>query len=190
MADFEISVEVNETIVGGRRQYVVCEKLSAGSISACARTRDKVALKIFRKTSQSEAEMSLLVGKLKEINYEGLNTVLECFEFDLNNNPCHVVASNFMYFKSVADVMQTQYDGKLPCSFLPRIIFGISDALAFLHSKGIVHKNLKPSNVLVKSFNKRTSFIAITLSEFGISPAKREGVWHLVRDITFLCCVF
>lgn len=52
-------------------------------------------------------------------------------------------------------------------NLLARFMFEISDALAFMHSKGVIHHDIKPDNILISDNH-------IRITDFGISA-------HIVR---------
>ena len=49
-------------------------------------------------------------------------------------------------------------------AFVRRVLFAVGGALAYIHSQGVLHRDVKPSNVLLTSEEKE-----IRLADFGIS---------------------
>src|SRR5271170_5813861 len=64
-------------------------------------------------------------------------------------------------------------EGKLPVARATRIATGVCEALEYIHSLGVVHRDLKPQNIMVGEDD------GIKLIDFGISAS--EGM----RRLTF-----
>lgn len=63
-------------------------------------------------------------------------------------------------------------EGRLPVEEALRILEHLADALAHAHEKGIVHRDMKPDNVLL------TRDGVVKLIDFGIAQADFEGAFH------------
>jgi hypothetical protein len=65
-----------------------------------------------------------------------------------------------------------QKSGPLPVARAVQITCQVLEALAFAHDKGFVHRNLKPSNVLVDTSGTND---VITLTDFGLARVYQES---------------
>jgi serine/threonine-protein kinase len=71
-----------------------------------------------------------------------------------------VIVSEYAPDGSLADKLKT--DGKLSATQAVEMTTGVLSGLSFLHSKGIIHRDIKPQNVLLQGDTPR-------LADFGIS---------------------
>jgi len=60
--------------------------------------------------------------------------------------------------------------GVLPCDDVRRITREVADALAYAHERGVVHRDIKPDNILLDGATGRTM-----VTDFGIARAASEG---------------
>jgi serine/threonine-protein kinase len=60
--------------------------------------------------------------------------------------------------------------GVLPCDDVRRITREVADALAYAHERGVVHRDIKPDNILLDANTGRTM-----VTDFGIARAASEG---------------
>lgn len=76
--------------------------------------------------------------------------------------PLPWLATEYIDAPSLADVVEAR--GPLPSSAVRRLAAGLAEALAALHDAGIVHRDVKPSNILLAQGGPR-------LIDFGIARA-------------------
>lgn len=60
--------------------------------------------------------------------------------------------------------------GALPAAEAEKIIFDVAKALAFAHSQGVVHRDVKPENIFINSLTGRAM-----LSDFGIAHSNEDS---------------
>lgn len=62
------------------------------------------------------------------------------------------------------------YDGPYPPAAAARLLRELADALAYAHARGVVHRDVKPDNILLDSASGRAM-----LSDFGIAHVSPDG---------------
>jgi serine/threonine-protein kinase len=155
------------TRYGGR--YAVLEKLGAGSVSQVYRARDlsqvrTVALKVLdsgkQEISPARAKMFEHDAKLNLLHPHLV--ALHACGFDDDNHPW--LAFEFIEGETLAQVLQRE--GYLPVSRVVAIFRQIIDALAYLHNRGEIYMNLKPSSVFLMQ-QEGKPFVKLADAGFG-----------------------
>ncbi|MCU0588471.1 MAG: serine/threonine protein kinase [Syntrophobacteraceae bacterium] len=155
------------------RSYVVDEVLARGGMGVVWRARDTVrnrpvAIKViandlllnpeFRARIRDEAERH---GRL---NHPGIVPILDVFEAE--NDTCIVMA--LIEGTSLDRLLDSRENGRLEVPEALRIAGDILESLDYAHQQGIIHRDVKPSNVLLDRSGKAM------LIDFGIALAVGE----------------
>jgi fused-like protein len=132
--------------------YHVYECVGTGSFGKVYRGRRRftgqfVALKVIPKSGKSLSDILVLrreVDILRLLDHENIVLLLDYFETSHDI----VLVTEFAH----GELLQIlQDDGSLPPSVVQSIAQQLASALRYLHSKKIMHRDLKPQNVLVGS---------------------------------------
>jgi serine/threonine-protein kinase len=75
--------------------------------------------------------------------------------------------------------VQLKREGRVPVDFARRTLRDVADALAYAHSRAIVHRDIKPDNILIDRATGRT-----LVSDFGIARAAEGDSRLTVTGIT------
>lgn len=98
-----------------------------------------------------------------KINHQNIVTVYDVGEADGKK----FIAMEFVEGRNLAGIISEE--GPLPVSRAARFIHQIADGLAYAHERGIVHRDIKPGNILVTADDKAK------ISDFGLARLQSAG---------------
>ncbi len=144
---------------GGLGVVYKARQLSMGRIVALKLLHEKWATDDeFRKRFLVEAR---LVGRLNHQN------LIQVFDVGRHKNTLFY-SMEYVDGETVEDMIER--DGKIPLPEAIEIVFGITRALQYLHTKGIVHRDVKPGNIMV------TRGGVAKLGDFGFVKSSLDSV--------------
>lgn len=106
---------------------------------------------VFRRRFVHEARAA------REVHHKHLVPIVDAGE----ERGYHFLAVRFVAGRSLADEIETQ--GTLPLERLPRLVSHIASGLDALHAAGLVHRDVKPSNIMLDEEG------AAVLTDFGLA---------------------
>ena len=144
--------------------YNLISALGRGGMGFVYKAIDKrlnreVALKVLDSSSDEEAiqRFYLEAQAMKEMDHQN---VVHVYDFGKQNNQLFI-AMTYVDGVALSDILQKQSQLSFPSIEL--IIKQIARGLLYAHSKGIVHRDVKPSNIMVTHDNR------VYIMDFGIS---------------------
>lgn len=81
-----------------------------------------------------------------------------------------LIASDLMAGGSLATLITDQ--GALPARYAMEIVLQLLDGLAYLHERGVIHRDVKPANILLAATGQQAPHIR--LGDFGIAMSRDE----------------
>jgi serine/threonine protein kinase len=168
----EVPSSVRQEVVGGR--YRLGEVIGRGGMSSVYCARDEnlgrdVALKLFvpqapdtDELKRQEAEIQLLAT----LNHPGLVTLFDAgIDTRIPDEPRPFLT---MELVEGQDLRSRIRHSPVPLDELAVIGAGIADALAYVHSLGIIHRDVKPGNILLVQVRPGEP-LRPKLTDFGIA---------------------
>jgi calcium/calmodulin-dependent protein kinase I len=157
--------------------YEVKDDLGVGSYSVVKRavhkkTGDLVAIKIYDKARLSIFDKECIkteVEILKALRHPNIVTLRETYD---THRKLYIV----MELMSGGELLDCIQKKKLfPEKEASRMFRQIVSALAFLHSNGIVHRDIKPDNLLLSSESEDA---VVKIADFGFAKRIGDGMLH------------
>lgn len=152
-------------------KYEILEEIGRGGFAVVYKARDTelnrvVALKVLH--PQLSIEPKFIQRFYREVRtavglrHPNIVTVYEASE----DRGQFYIAMKLMVGRSLANLIQTH--GALPIKGILSITKGTAAALDYIHERGLVHRDVKPSNILIDSRGRAI------LSDFGLVRATEE----------------
>jgi len=156
------------------QRYRTTELIGTGGAASVYRALDEnlgreVAVKVFRPTVQEDDTYrrqhteTLLLATL---NHPGLVTLLDAGLHHEDDN--QVLTYLVMELVDGPDLRRTLKSGPLPAVSVASLGADLADALAYVHSKGVIHRDVKPANILLYP-QEHDSRLYPKLTDFGIA---------------------
>ncbi|MCX7807973.1 MAG: serine/threonine protein kinase [Deltaproteobacteria bacterium] len=158
-------------------RYRILGEIGEGSMGMVYAARDehtgqKAALKVLKAEFASQLAFRRRLKReasvLASIEHPG---IVRIFDSGEDEHGRVFIAMELLDGKTLAQELERR--GAFPVAEAAPILFQVLDALSVLHARGIVHGDLKPSNIFLTNHNK------IKVVDFGL--AKADGLDRLTR---------
>ena len=84
------------------------------------------------------------------------------------------ISMDYVEGTDAARLLRSQYPSGMPKADVVEIISAVADALDHAHSRGMLHRDVKPSNILLGSISPASPRRRILLADFGIAREMGE----------------
>lgn len=160
------------TILGDR--YRVVEHIGSGAMANVYRAADEVlgrdvAVKVVTKSTAPGAPQDddAEVKVLARLNHHNLVTLLDA-GVD-RTQPGQQRIYLVMELVEGPDLKRRLQDGPLPLRHTAQIGYDLADALTYIHDSGVVHRDVKPGNIMVFDYHHDAARMRAKLTDFGIA---------------------
>lgn len=125
-----------------------------------------VAIKVFRTTASGEPNaLARLAREARLLAQLDHPNVVRCFEFGEEAGAFYLVME-WVPGESLRERLERE--GKISSREVARIARALAQALAHAHEKGVIHRDVKPGNVLLSPGG------AVKLSDFGLARGRED----------------
>ena len=188
LAPTKASIGEMPDVLAGR--YRIERLLGAGGMGAVYRARDLlseqfgdpdpyIALKILSEEfAESPDASALLYSEFALIRRLRHNNVLRLHSFEVDTDCQRAFITMELMRGLTLDKLLCERPLGLPWKELRDIALPLLDALAYAHARGVLHGDMKPSNVMLSEEGVRLFDFGLGQAEEGILP----GLPHLSRD--------
>ena len=159
--------------VGGR--YRLLEQIGRGSVGTVHRARDEflgrdVAIKLIAPPvldaddlRRDEDEVKVLA----RLNHHGLVTLFDAGSdtSDLQGPRLYLV----MELVDGPDLRDRLAQGPLPPLDVAQIGYDMAEALGYVHDHGVIHRDVKPANIMMFDYHNDPARVRAKLTDFGIA---------------------
>jgi tRNA A-37 threonylcarbamoyl transferase component Bud32 len=151
------------------QRYEILTKLGRGGMGVVYKARDTrlerdVAIKVLRTTSSEEAaRLGQEAKAAATLNHPGIVTIHD-FEAGFDG---YFIAMEFVPGEPLENLLKS--DPERVRSRLASLLLRIADAMSYAHSRHVVHRDLKPGNILVTPDHE------VKILDFGIAARLDRG---------------
>jgi serine/threonine protein kinase len=159
-------------LLGGR--YRLLEQLGAGANAAVHRAADEllgreVAVKVIRRAADEDGlhHDDDEVNVLARLNHTSLVTLLDAGldRSDAGQPRIYLV----MELVPGPDLRQRLREGPLSARQAARIGQDLAEGLDYIHHRGVIHRDVKPGNIMLFDYSNDASRMRAKLTDFGIA---------------------
>jgi serine/threonine-protein kinase len=157
-------------------RYEVGEILGFGGMSEVHLARDvrlhrDVAVKVLRADLARDPSFYLRFRREAQnaaaLNHPAIVAVYDTGEAETAAGPLPYIVMEYVNGVTLRDIVHT--DGPMPAQRAIEIIADACQALNFSHQHGIIHRDVKPANIMISTTN------AVKVMDFGIARAIADG---------------
>ncbi len=161
-------------LVAGR--YHVADMIAVGGMSEVHRGRDlrlgrEVAVKVLRadlaRDPSFQARFRREAQNAASLNHPTIVAVYDTGETASESGPLPYIVMEYVDGDSLRDVLER--DGPLPPRRAMEIVAEVCAALDFSHRHGIVHRDIRPANIMVNRAG------GVKVMDFGVARAVADG---------------
>ncbi len=158
-----------------RGRYRLLDIVGRGGMAVVYRARDEhlgrdVAVKLFRATATSPEDIERRETEVRMLGrfvHHGLVTLLDAgIEPNDFGHPHLFLVMELVEGEDLATRLRR---GAIELTEVAQIGFDIAEALAYIHSKSIVHRDVKPGNILLARYGDDQARGRAKLTDFGIA---------------------
>jgi eukaryotic-like serine/threonine-protein kinase len=166
--------------------YRVIERLGAGGMGEVYLAEDlrlhrNVALKVLSKGAADQAAAGRLVREARvasALNHPNVAVIYEIGELERDGATQGFIAMEYVPGQTLGEYVRSRRPG---VGEIVEIVAQVADALAEAHARGVVHRDVKPSNVMVTE-DRRVKVLDFGLAKYAPLTGEAAGTWSRAPD--------
>ncbi|UKZ72598.1 hypothetical protein TrVFT333_000231 [Trichoderma virens FT-333] len=177
------------------------EEVFAGSYGTVQKVNHKrggepLAMKTFHGVFSNKQMKKILteIGILEVCNHKNIVRLVQAFRTDDNDHSIRFVMAPWAPYTLLRFLHSPDVKRKARCPWfqlnspqssccLYRIMYELADAVYYLHSHGIKHKDLKPDNILL--YQEASDYPTALITDVGVSKIYKPGAPTNFKDSTY-----
>ena len=160
-------------LLGGR--YRLLEEIGRGSMGTVRRARDEelgldVAVKLISNPLVDADDLRRDKDEVKvlaRLNHPSLVTLFDAGSVLLDTHRPQIYL--VMELILGPDLRDRLSRGPLPPLDVGQIGYDMADALAYVHENGVIHRDVKPANIMMLDYRNESARVRAKLTDFGIA---------------------
>ncbi|MGA3210581.1 MAG: FHA domain-containing serine/threonine-protein kinase [Terriglobales bacterium] len=135
-------------VIGG---YEVVRRLGEGGMGAVSLVYQRATCRLFAMKQMKDLREPLLIKRferemrlMKALTHDN---IVRCLETGIDSHGSPFVVTEFVSGGDLEQLVCS--NGKLPSSNAVGIILKVLDGVEYLHQRGIIHRDIKPQNILI-----------------------------------------
>jgi tetratricopeptide (TPR) repeat protein/predicted Ser/Thr protein kinase len=166
--------------------YRVIERLGAGGMGEVYLAEDMrlhrpVALKVLSKGATDEAAAGRLVREARvasALNHPNVAVIYEIGELQGDAGARGFIAMEYVPGQTLGDYVRAR---RPAVAEIVEIVAQVADALTEAHARGVIHRDVKPSNVMVTE-DRRVKVVDFGLAKYVPVAGEAAGTWSRAPD--------
>ncbi|KAI0518273.1 kinase-like protein [Xylaria bambusicola] len=160
------------------------------------RTRELLAMKTFYNvfSVKEKDQIRREIGLLEVCSHRNIVRYVEAFSMDDDEHTIHLVIAPWAPYTLTKFLRTPDLTRRKQCPWFElntpkshrcvyRIMYELSDALGYLHSQSIKHKDLKPDNILL--YHEESNYVMPVITDVGVSKIFVRGAATKYTDSTW-----
>ncbi|KAL9653454.1 hypothetical protein ABK040_002089 [Willaertia magna] len=162
---------------GGFGRVYSADVLSHGFVTG------EVAIKLIQVFSATDFNSSMKEAvNMLQLRHENIVPVTDVFELSFTNERYLCIVMPLFKCGDLFSLIRHYGEAMKP---IPEdVIYSITEqtisCLDYIHSQNIVHRDIKPGNILIKEFEPVSGKIVVALADFGLSKSTNYSTLHTI----------